>query len=78
MGVLELVNYLDVVKLNVEVLVDALERAADADVVLELDRHLVVDEGLEEAARCYCVSQEVRVSFPSTNKKKPVRLVEER
>ena len=51
MRVLELVDDADVVELDVEVLVDALERAADADVVLELDRHLVVDERLEEAAR---------------------------
>lgn len=49
MRVLELLDDLDVVELDVEVLVDALEDAADLDVVLELDRDLVVDEGLEEA-----------------------------
>lgn len=51
MGILNLLDNLDVVQLDVEVLVDALERAADLDVVLELDRHLAVDERLEEAAR---------------------------
>ena len=49
MRVLELVDDADVVQLDVEVLVDALERAADADIVLELDRHLMVDERLEKA-----------------------------
>lgn len=51
MGVLELLDDRDALELDVEVLVDALERAPDLDVVLELDRHLVVDEGLEEAGR---------------------------
>lgn len=46
--VLDLFDDLYVVELDVKVLVDALERSADLDVVLELHRHLVVDEGLEE------------------------------
>ena len=50
MRVLQVVDDADVVQLDVEVLVDALERAADLDVVLELDGDLVVDQGLEEAA----------------------------
>ena len=49
MRVLELLEDLDVVELDVEVLVDALEDAADLDVVLELDGDLVVDQGFEEA-----------------------------
>lgn len=49
MRILELLHDLDVVELDVEVLVDALEHAADLYVVLELDRDLVVDEGFEEA-----------------------------
>lgn len=49
MGVLELLDNLDIVELDVEVLVHALEDALELDVVLELDRDLVVDEGLEEA-----------------------------
>lgn len=52
MRVLDLLQYLDVVELDVEVLVDALEDAADLDVVLKLDGHLMVDEGLEEAMSC--------------------------
>lgn len=48
--ILELVEDGNVVELDVEVLVDALEDAADLDVVLELDRDLLVDEGFEEAA----------------------------
>lgn len=55
-GILELLEHLDVVELDVEVLIDALEDAADLDVVLELDRDLVVDEGLEEAVVCVRVS----------------------
>ena len=50
MGVLELVDDGDVVELDVEVLVDALEGTAEADVVLKLDSDLVVDEGFKEAA----------------------------
>ncbi len=49
MRVLDLLEHLDVVELDVEVLVDALEDAADLDVVLELDGDLVVDQGFEEA-----------------------------
>lgn len=47
--VLELLNDGDVVKLDVEELIDALECAAYRDVVLELDRDFVVNERLEEA-----------------------------
>jgi hypothetical protein len=50
-GVLQLFHDLDVLQLDVEVLVDALEHAADLDVVLELDGDLLVDERLEEAVR---------------------------
>ena len=49
MRVLDLLDDGDVFQLDVEVLVDALEDAADLDIILELDRDLVVDEGLEEA-----------------------------
>lgn len=48
MRVFDFLNDLDIVKLDVEVLVDALERPADLDVVLELHRDLVVYERLEE------------------------------
>ena len=49
MWVLELFDNLDIVKLDVEILVHALEDALELDVVLELDGDLVVDKGLEEA-----------------------------
>lgn len=48
MRVFDFLNDLDIVKLDVKVLVDALERPADLDVVLELHRDLVVYERLEE------------------------------
>ncbi len=51
MRILQLINDADVVQLDVEVLVDTLESAPDLDVVLELDRDLMVDERLEEAGR---------------------------
>lgn len=41
----------DLVQLDVEELVDGLEHAGDAEVVLELDGDLVVDEGFEETRR---------------------------
>lgn len=47
--VLDLLHDLDVVKLDVEVLIHALEGSLELDVVLELHGDLVVDEGLEKA-----------------------------
>jgi hypothetical protein len=43
MRVLDLLDDADVLQLDVKILVDALERATDLDVVLELDCDLVVD-----------------------------------
>lgn len=42
----------DVVQLDVEVLVDGFQRAADTDVILKLDGDNVVGEGLEETTLC--------------------------
>jgi hypothetical protein len=56
MGILDLLDDADVLQLDVEVLVDALERAPDLYVVLELDCDLMVDQGLEEAVKV-CVSE---------------------
>lgn len=50
MGVLDLLHDLDVVELDVEILVDALEGALQLYIVLELNGDLMVDEGLEKAA----------------------------
>jgi len=49
MRVLQLLDNRNVIELDVEVLVDALEHAADLDVVFELDGDLTVDERLEKA-----------------------------
>lgn len=48
MRVLVEVEHFDVIQLDIQVLVDALEAAADSDVVLELDDDRVVCEGFEE------------------------------
>lgn len=50
MGVFQLIHHGDVVQFDVEVLVDALEGAANGDVILELNSDFVVDQRLEEAA----------------------------
>lgn len=47
--VLDLLHDRDVIELDIEVLVDALEGAADLNIVLELDGDRGVDQGLEEA-----------------------------
>jgi len=51
MWILQLINNRDVIQLDIEVLIDALEGAADGDVVFELHCHRGVDQGFEEAAR---------------------------
>jgi hypothetical protein len=43
MRILDLLDNADVFQLDVKILVDALERATDLDVVLEFDCDLVVD-----------------------------------
>jgi hypothetical protein len=48
MRVLHLLHHGNIFKLNVQVLIHALKRSADRDVVFELDRDLMVDESLEE------------------------------
>ena len=50
-GVLDLLDDANVIELDVEVLVDALEGTADLDVVFKLDCDDCVDERLEEAVR---------------------------
>jgi hypothetical protein len=44
-----LIRSLGIVQLDVQVLIHALQCAADADFVLEFDGNLVVDERFEEA-----------------------------
>jgi hypothetical protein len=50
MWVLHLFHHRNVVQLDVEILIHALQRSAHRDVVLELDGDLMVDQCLEEAA----------------------------
>lgn len=49
MRVLQLLHHTNIIQLDIQILINALQRAADLDVVLELDRDFVVDERLEEA-----------------------------
>lgn len=49
MRILQLIYHRDVIQLDVQVLVHALEGAADGDVVLEFHRYFVVHERFEEA-----------------------------
>lgn len=49
MRVLELLDNLNVVELDVEVLIHALEGSLELNIVLELHGDLVVDESLKEA-----------------------------
>lgn len=48
MRILELLHHLNVIELDVEVLVHALQNALELDVVFELHGDLMVDERLEE------------------------------
>ncbi len=49
MRILQLILQLNIIQLDIQELVDRFEGAFDRDVVLELDGHFMVDEGLEEA-----------------------------
>lgn len=46
--VFRLVNNFDVIELNIQELVDRYQNSSDSEIVLELDGHLLVNEGLEE------------------------------
>jgi hypothetical protein len=49
MRVLDFLDYIDVVKFDIEVLVHRLESSPYLDIILQLNGHLVVHQGLEEA-----------------------------
>lgn len=49
MWILKLLDNADIIQLDVQVLVNALQCAADLNIILELDGDLMVHEGLEEA-----------------------------
>ena len=48
-GVLQLFHDLYVIELDIKELVNGFKDAFDRDIVLELNGHFMVDEGLEEA-----------------------------
>ncbi len=50
MWILQFLQHLYVGELNVEVLVDRLERAANGDVILELHCYFLVHQSFEETA----------------------------
>ena len=49
MWILELVHHRDIVQLDIQVLIHALQRSADGDVIFQFDGDFVVDESFEEA-----------------------------
>ena len=49
MWIFQLVEYYDIVELDIQVLIDGLQRAPDTNVVLEFDGHSLLGESLEEA-----------------------------
>lgn len=51
MWILEFFHHLNIIELDVEILIDRFERAADRDIVLQFHRHFVVDQGLEKTVR---------------------------
>jgi hypothetical protein len=52
--VLELLNDLDVIELDIEVLIHALENTLELDIVLKLYGDLMVDKCLEKAVQMAC------------------------
>lgn len=49
MWILHLLNHRDIIQLDVQILIHALQCSSDRNVVLELDGDFVVDKSLEEA-----------------------------
>lgn len=49
MWVFDFLHHCDIIQLDVQVLIHALQRAADRDIILELDGDFVVDQRFEEA-----------------------------
>ena len=48
MGILELINHLNVIEFDVEILIHALQDALELNVIFQLNGDLVIDEGFEE------------------------------
>jgi hypothetical protein len=51
MWILQLINNGNVVKLKIQILIDALQGSFYRDIVFKLDRHLVINESFEKAMR---------------------------
>ena len=57
-----LIRALSIIQLQIQVLINALQRPADADFILEFDRDFVVNERFEETAGL-CVSGSASLSL---------------
>lgn len=51
MRVLQFIHNADIIQLNIQELIHALQRPLDRDVIFQLDGDLMVYEGFEEASR---------------------------
>jgi hypothetical protein len=56
MRILQLIQHTNILQLDIQELVHALERTPDRDVILEFDRHFVVNEGFEETVCATSIS----------------------
>ena len=48
MRILHLFHNTNIIQLDIQILVNTLQRPPDLDIVLQLDRDFVIDEGFEE------------------------------
>jgi hypothetical protein len=61
MRILQLIQHTNILQLDIQELIHALERTPDRDVILEFDRHFVVNERFEETICAICISDYSRV-----------------
>lgn len=66
MRVFQLLHDLYIIELDIKELVNGFKNAFDRDIVLELNGHFMVDEGLEEAEEQHCARGEAVVVFAPT------------
>lgn len=52
MRVFELFDHSDIVELDIQVLIHALQSTLDGDIILQFDRDLAIDKRLEETSSC--------------------------
>ena len=65
MWVFQFFHDFDIVKLDVQELIHRLEGTADGNVILKLDRDLLLDKGFEETGRVIYISDQTLVSGSS-------------